>query len=193
MDLNKKIKFDESTVSMVLGALVVIVVGLLVYNYFVANKKAEQGSSPQKVETTGPTSTVGAESGGSVAGFSGSLPTTHVVAQGEDLWKISLTYYGSGYNWVDIAKENKIGNPNLIAAGVKLSIPKVEPKAVAVVTPPGSITITGSSYTVAKGDTLWEVAVRAYGDGFRWVDIAKANKLANPGLIHPGNVLSIPR
>lgn len=52
--------------------------------------------------------------------------------------------------------------------------------------------ITGGSYTVVKGDTLWDIAVRKYGDGYKWVAIAKANHLANPNLIHPGNVFTLP-
>ncbi len=53
--------------------------------------------------------------------------------------------------------------------------------------------IASNSYTVVPGDTLWDISVRAYGDGFRWVDIAKANNLANPDLIFSGNVFTIPR
>jgi nucleoid-associated protein YgaU len=53
--------------------------------------------------------------------------------------------------------------------------------------------IEGSSYTIAKGDTVWEIALRAYGDGFQFVRIAKANNLVNASLIHPGNILKIPR
>lgn len=53
--------------------------------------------------------------------------------------------------------------------------------------------IDGTSYTVQKGDYLWDIAVRAYGDGYRWVDIARANNLSNPDIIHSGNVFAIPR
>lgn len=53
--------------------------------------------------------------------------------------------------------------------------------------------ISGNTYTVVRGDNLWNIAIRAYGDGFRWVDIARANKLANPDLIHAGNKFIIPR
>lgn len=53
--------------------------------------------------------------------------------------------------------------------------------------------ITDTKYTVAKGDYLWDIAVRAYGDGYKWVEIARANKLANPDLIFSGNVLQLPR
>lgn len=53
--------------------------------------------------------------------------------------------------------------------------------------------LSGNSYTVVKGDTLWDISVRAYGNGYRWVEIAKLNNLKNPNLIHPGNVFNLPR
>ena len=53
--------------------------------------------------------------------------------------------------------------------------------------------ITGNTYKIVPGDDLWQIAVRAYGDGYKWVDIAKANNLDNPDLIHSDNILTIPR
>jgi len=53
--------------------------------------------------------------------------------------------------------------------------------------------ISDENYQIVEGDSLWRIAVRAYDDGFRWSDIAEANDLENPGLIHPGNTLVIPR
>ena len=36
--------------------------------------------------------------------------------------------------------------------------------------------IKGTSYTVKRGDTLWEIAEGAYGDGHMWTKILEANK-----------------
>lgn len=47
-------------------------------------------------------------------------------------------------------------------------------------------------YTVVKGDTLWGIAKRFYGNGSRYPEIVKANKIANPDLIYPGQILLIP-
>jgi len=58
---------------------------------------------------------------------------------------------------------------------------------------PQTSSVTDDSYTVAKGDSLWKIAVRAYGDGYKWVEIARANNLANPNIIHAGNILTLPR
>jgi nucleoid-associated protein YgaU len=174
----KALKLNESTVSMVLGALVIVVVGVLVVNYF----RGQEG-------TTLPTGVTTQEIG------SKELPTNHIVAAGETLWIIAETYYDSGYNWVDIAKENGLANPGVIEEGQVLAIPKVEAKTPTVAKPSVSdeSSISGSTYTVVKGDNLWNIAVRAYGDGYKWVEIAEENKLENPDIIHAGNILILPR
>lgn len=53
--------------------------------------------------------------------------------------------------------------------------------------------IAGNTYTVVEGDNLWNIAVRAYGDGYRWVEIANSNKIANPDLIYSGDKLTLVR
>lgn len=55
-----------------------------------------------------------------------------------------------------------------------------------------SIAKSPNIYTVKKGDTLWNIAEKVYKDNFKWAEIAKANELVNPDLIHPGNVFVIP-
>ncbi|MEW5855601.1 MAG: peptidoglycan-binding protein [Myxococcota bacterium] len=52
----------------------------------------------------------------------------------------------------------------------------------------------GANYTVKKGDSLWDISRKAYGDGNRWGEIAEANKgkVGADGLIHPGARLHIP-
>ena len=59
--------------------------------------------------------------------------------------------------------------------------------------------ISGSEYTVRRGDTLWEIAEARYGSGFEWGKILEANKdkigfLPNgqQSLIIPGQVLVLP-
>ncbi len=48
------------------------------------------------------------------------------------------------------------------------------------------------TYTVVSGDTLWAIAERFYGDGNQYQKIASASGVANPDLIQPGQVLTIP-
>ncbi len=49
------------------------------------------------------------------------------------------------------------------------------------------------SYTVQAGDTLWDIAERVYGDGSQFMRIAEASGIANPDVIHSGQVLTIPK
>jgi nucleoid-associated protein YgaU len=51
------------------------------------------------------------------------------------------------------------------------------------------------TYTVVRGDSLSKIAKRLYGNGNQWKRIYEANrdKIENPDLIYPGQVLRIPR
>ena len=50
-------------------------------------------------------------------------------------------------------------------------------------------------YTVVKGDSLSKIAKHFYGEANQWRRIFEANtdQIENPDLIHPGQVLRIPR
>ncbi len=50
------------------------------------------------------------------------------------------------------------------------------------------------TYTVKKGDCLWNIAAKSLGSGSRYTEIAKLNsdKIKNPNLIYPGQVLRLP-
>ncbi len=157
---------------MALGALVIIIVGILTVNYF---KDRSSGSLSD--------------------GLSTETVKEHIVVGGESLWSISEDYYGSGYNWTDLAQANDLNDYSL-EIGQKLTLPEVtvkEPTATKAQVANNIQQATGETYTVAKGDSLWTIAVRAYGDGYKWVEIASANNLVNPNLIHTGNVLNLPR
>lgn len=200
MDLKeilKAIKLNESAISMILGAGIVLILGFLIFNYFRTSSNKVTITKEEPKQQTSSTSTEQEEPAVEPG-------TIHKVEKGEHLWAISENYYKSGYNWVDIAKENNIQSPNLIEVGQELKIPQVEakvatdqPKRQEVISdqaqPAFGDPIQGNTYTVVKGDHLWGIAVRAYGDGYKWVDIAKENKLANPNLIHSGNVFTLPR
>jgi nucleoid-associated protein YgaU len=181
--LLKSLKLNESSISMVLGIGVIVLAGIFVVNYF---KKSNTGTTVPGANTQ---ELAKPEVGGK-----------YTVKKGDSLWNIAEEAYNSGYNWVDIANENGLKNPSDISEGQELSLPvvasKVETKSVlgeVIKEDVVSNKIEGSAYTVVKGDNLWKIAVRAYGDGYKWVEIAKLNKLTNPGLIHPGNVLTLPR
>lgn len=53
---------------------------------------------------------------------------------------------------------------------------------------------SGQNYTVKRGDCLWNIAKKYYGNGSKYTTIYNANrdKIKNPNLIYPGQVLWIP-
>lgn len=53
---------------------------------------------------------------------------------------------------------------------------------------------SGTTYTVKKGDCLWNIAKKFYGDGSKYTKIYEANKskIKNPSVITVGQVLKIP-
>lgn len=209
-DILKTMKMNENNLSMVLGAVVVVIVGLFVVNYF---RKVDTG------EITTPAVTTESQKK--------ELPALHTVQAGETLWSIAEDYYNSGYNWIDIQKENGLTNASVITSGQELRIPNVEAKlatATTVIEPASPVEATPSTpvstpeavvtavtdsptdavttapsmpqdgtYTVTKGETLWSIAVKVYGNGYKWVDISRANNLKHPNIIHSGNVLTLPR
>lgn len=53
---------------------------------------------------------------------------------------------------------------------------------------------TARTYTVVRGDSLWNIAKKLYGNGAKYTAIYNANKdkIKNPNLIYPGQILIIP-
>ena len=61
---------------------------------------------------------------------------------------------------------------------------------------PKEAAVTGNdSYIVVKGDCLWNIAKKFYGKGSQYTLIYNANrdKIKNPNLIYPGQILIIPK
>ena len=178
-----QIKWGESYTSLFLGAVVVVVALVLVFSFLKSHNALNHGQTQS-------TSTVAKQQEVVKA-----MPKTYTVQSGDYLWSIAEKIYGSGYNWVDLAQANNLENPGVLYAGTKLIVPDVAPKMTTVQANPTQVQnpITGNTYTVVKGDFLWNIAVRAYGDGYEWVKIANANNLVNPDLVFSGNVLVLPR
>lgn len=171
--------FQQSYASFILGAIVVVILGLLVANFFtnknnqIDNGEQTQQTEEQKIQQV-------QESGG-----------TYKVAADDSLSKIAEKYYGSMDYWPILARENKIANPNLIYVDTELSVPS-KTSADEIKTQ-----MSQTSYKVKEGDTLFKISEQMYGDGSQWARIDTANKIGrlpngNP-LIFAGNTLVIPR
>lgn len=186
----KTLKINESLISTVMGGVVVVVMAAMIFNYFKSFNKSG------KITDESATNVVEEQ-------ISKDLPTTYKVKKGDDLWHISEKFYNSGYNFVDIVKENKLANQNVIEVGTELVIPKVEPRLLnkakvetKTEVKPVTISIEGATYKTVKGDFLWSIALRAYGDGYKWTAIYNANKAkigTNSSMLFAGVELTLPR
>jgi nucleoid-associated protein YgaU len=58
----------------------------------------------------------------------------------------------------------------------------------------GASSAAGGTIVVQPGNSLWKMARESYGQGVRYTVIYEANKdqIANPDLIYPGQVFSVP-
>ncbi|MEI6690910.1 MAG: LysM peptidoglycan-binding domain-containing protein [bacterium] len=201
--LLKVIKLNEDSLSMIFGVITVLLVGILAFRMYktkppeITEKAETTISSPMPTATIGDVAVVTKDDGSVVPA---ELPETYAVSKGDHLWKIAQKFYGSGYNWVDIAKENNLTSPGQLEAGQELKLPKVavimttsqkaefESKIAQNVKP-----IEGDSYVVEKGDNLWNISVRAYADGYKWPEVAKANEIKSANYIEVGQKLVLPR
>lgn len=181
----------QSLLSLGLGAIVVVVVGLLVFNYF-TQLRSEPGQAELAQEEAAPETELALEPT--------EILTTHVIQPKEHLWSLAKRYYDNGFLWVKIAEVNQLADPDRVLAGTELIIPKIDSlsgeKLVATTTIKGVETgekITGHTYLVQEADNLCKIARRAYGECQRGWEIARANRLHKPHLIFPGQELVIPR
>ena len=102
---------------------------------------------------------------------------THVVRQGENLFRIALHY---GTSVEAIASANGIANPALIYVGQRLTISTQGAQ------PPAP---SATTYVVQRGDNLFRIALRF---NMSHLYLAQYNGIANPSNIYAGQVLRIP-
>lgn len=174
------LKTPRSYLSLSYGAVTVIVLFILIFLGVKLLAKWNSGKISDNAENTQSEKQLGGKE--------------YTVKEGDSLWSIAETELKDGYKWTEIAKTNSIANPDSIDAGQKITLPQVSATPTPEVTNGQSeSSIKGSTYIIQKDDNLWDISVRAYGDGYKWTEIAKANNLFNPDLIFSGNSLKLPR
>ena len=123
----KTLKLNESTISMLLGLGVVVVIGGLIVNY--CKSKPAELPTLEDQEIAIKDEAVKEEFAETPAvelpPFTGELPVDYKVRAGDNLWEIAERYYQTGYGWVEIAQANELTNPNLIIREQALTIPQL--------------------------------------------------------------------
>lgn len=107
-----------------------------------------------------------------------------------------LTAAGCGYLPPRTARPRPVMNDDLFTllggpaekAGEKAEpAPKPEPPP-----PPPPPPPVVRKHLMLKGETLWQLAVRYYGDGQQWVKIQEANPGVKPTAIRVGTEITVP-
>ena len=112
-------------------------------------------------------------------------------------------YLGGNYYVKDITRQISSSGYSHSATLIKTDVgsslktstkSKDKKKPVKKVTSSPSKSTAQRTYTVKKGDCLWNIAKKFYGNGSAYTKIydANTNKIANPNLIYPGQVFVIP-
>lgn len=105
------------------------------------------------------------------------------VKKGDTLWDIAVKYIGSGSRYREIMSLNSLTSAT-IHPGLVLSIPGTNAKA-------NEASKKTKTYTVKKGDTLWDIATKYLKNGSRYVEIMSLSKITST-TIHVGQVLTLP-
>ena len=111
----------------------------------------------------------------------------HVVQRGETLFSIALRY---GRTVVEVAQANGLSEPYIIHAGNRLIVSAPSSGAQAPAPAPAPAQPTGTTtYTVQAGDSLATIAAQF---GTNYIALAEMNGIANPDIVHVGQVLQVP-
>lgn len=105
------------------------------------------------------------------------------VKKGDTLWGIAEKYLGSGSRYREIMSLNSLTSVT-IHPGLVLSIPGTNASA-------NEAAKKTKTYTVKKGDTLWDIAAKYLKNGSRYVEIMNLSKITST-TIHVGQVLTLP-
>jgi len=108
--------------------------------------------------------------------------TEHIVKKGDTLAKISKKYYGTISYYDELAKYNKIENPDVINSGQIIKIPEVEDLKEII-----------EYYVIKKGDTLSKISKKFYNSPNYWQKLAIYNNIENADILRTGDVLAIPQ
>lgn len=127
---------SESIISMVLGAMVVLVIGALLFSYvrdWRSKNKAETASETEQTASPMPVVVQELPKEGELTfekneqgqNIPSNLPAKYTVKRGDSTWKIAQAFYGSGFNYVDIEHANTLKADQDLVKGQELVIPKV--------------------------------------------------------------------
>ena len=128
----------------------------------------------------------------------------YTVKSGDSWWSISTKFLGNGNKMNELAVFNNMTTKTMLHPGNKLKIPGkyIENSSNANTNVNNSSinknTITGydeeaGTYTVQAGDGWWSIASKTMGSGLKMYELAKYNGMSITTMLHPNNVIKIPK
>lgn len=118
----------------------------------------------------------------------------YVTQRGDNFWKLAKRFYSDARKWRLIQDANpQFKGP--LPTGVDIVIPQfAKATAEASAQPAQALAVEGPrQHVVEKGDTLWKLAQKYYGDANQWEFILKANpRIKDENVLEKGAVLVMP-
>ena len=116
------------------------------------------------------------------------LYISYEVKIGDSWWKIAAKHLGSGTKMAELAKYNGRNTSSILHIGESIKIPIIKS------TTDEAVSIKAFTlYTVKKNDSWWRIAANEMGSGTKMNELAKFNGKTTNDIIHPGNVIKIPK
>ena len=199
-------QWDDSIISLGLGALVVAVSGILVYNFFsttsqellsdlsanmresARQEQSQDGSmlsneqrtsDDDKTENSRETPTPTAE----LIALGTIAPTKEVTIEPTPATMVVSTPTVSE----NLVAQNNVADSENVAKVGDSTRERAE------VARGENLNTISDSHTVGRGETLWGLAQEYYGSGFEWKRIAQANNISKASALKVGAQLVIPR
>ncbi|MGC2415677.1 MAG: LysM peptidoglycan-binding domain-containing protein, partial [Stellaceae bacterium] len=115
--------------------------------------------------------------------YAGDRPLGTVTADTAGKWSLTAPH-GQGAGGVEL-RLDELAADGTVAHRV----------AAPIEVPSASELAEGRSYAVRRGNNLWVIARRLYGEGTRYTAIYRANRhqIRDPNLIYPGQLFTLPK
>lgn len=121
-------------------------------------------------------------------------PAGDLLSSADGTWSVSLEGIAPGNYTLRVDEINAQG---IVLSRVETPFTREAPEVLAEAAPeadPQAPEPLLRAITVRKGDSLWAISRKAYGDGRLYVRLfdANRNEIRNPDLIYPGQVFALP-
>lgn len=117
----------------------------------------------------------------------------YTVKRGDSWWGMATKFLGSSSKRFELAEFNGKTINTMIHPGDKIKIPGKYVESATNTGSSNSSNVEYKLYTVKRGDSWWRIAANEMGSGLKMAKLAAYNGKNITSMIHPGDVLKIPK